>query len=81
MIAPGPPWPPIRDGLLHLSTTQLAMLLDGLEWTRVTPKPVKHSEALNVIPAILRVLWTIRPKYACRSCTDGVVQPKVQSIH
>ena len=35
------------------------------------------SEALDVIPAILRVLRTIRPKYACRSCTDGVVQAKV----
>ena len=32
---------------------------------------------LDVIPAILRVLRTIRPKYACRSCTDGVVQAKV----
>src|SRR5689334_16897794 len=28
-------------------------------------------------PAILRVLRTVRPKYACRSCTDGVVQAKV----
>src|SRR6202790_5643093 len=36
------------------------------------------SEGLDVIPAILRVLRTIRPKYACRSCTDGVVQAKVQ---
>ncbi len=35
------------------------------------------SEVLNVIPAILRVLRTIRPKYACRGCTDGVVQAKV----
>lgn len=35
------------------------------------------SEVLDVIPAILRVLRTIRPKYACRSCTDGVVQAKV----
>ena len=35
------------------------------------------SEALDVIPAILRVLRTVRPKYACRGCTDGVVQAKV----
>jgi transposase len=34
------------------------------------------SEVLDVIPAILRVLRTIRPKYACRGCTDGVVQAK-----
>jgi transposase len=32
------------------------------------------AEALDVIPAILRVLRTIRPKYACRACEDGVVQ-------
>lgn len=32
---------------------------------------------LDVIPAILRVLRTIRPKYVCRSCTGGVVQAKV----
>jgi transposase len=36
------------------------------------------NEVLDVIPAILRVLRTIRPKYACR-CTDGVVQAKVLS--
>ncbi|MEY9590589.1 transposase [Bradyrhizobium yuanmingense] len=35
------------------------------------------SEVLDVIPAILRVLRTVRPKYGCRSCTDGVVQAKV----
>ena len=35
-------WPPIRDGVVHLSATQLAMLLDGLEWTRVSPKPVRQ---------------------------------------
>ena len=32
------------------------------------------SERLDKIPARLRVLVTRRPKYACRSCTDGVVQ-------
>ncbi|GLR92170.1 hypothetical protein GCM10007857_88900 [Bradyrhizobium iriomotense] len=30
------------------------------------------SEVLDVIPAILRVLRTVRPKYGCRGCTDGV---------
>src|SRR5947209_1710433 len=35
------------------------------------------NEVLDVIPAILRVLRTVRPKYACRGCTDGVVQAKV----
>ncbi|RRI01756.1 IS66 family transposase [Mesorhizobium tamadayense] len=32
------------------------------------------SEALDVIPAIVRVVRIIRPKYACRACVTGVVQ-------
>src|SRR6516162_4282440 len=35
-------WPAIRDGVVHLSATQLSMLLDGLDWTRVTPNAVKQ---------------------------------------
>jgi transposase len=36
------------------------------------------NEVLDVILAILRGLRTVRPKYACRGCTDGVVQAKAQ---
>jgi transposase len=32
------------------------------------------SQRLDVIPAQFRVIVTHRPKYACRACTDGVVQ-------
>ncbi len=32
------------------------------------------SERLDVVPAKLRVLVTRRPRYACRGCTEGVVQ-------
>lgn len=32
------------------------------------------SERLDVIPAHFRVLVTRRPRYACRGCTEGVVQ-------
>lgn len=32
------------------------------------------SERLDIIPAQFRVIVTRRPKYACRSCTNGVVQ-------
>lgn len=32
------------------------------------------SERLDVIPAQFRVIVTRRPKYACRACTDGVIQ-------
>ena len=32
------------------------------------------SERLDMVPAQFRVLVTIRPKYACRGCEDGVMQ-------
>jgi transposase len=32
------------------------------------------SERLDMVPAQFRVLVTIRPKYACRACEDGIVQ-------
>jgi transposase len=32
------------------------------------------TEVLDVIPAILRVLRTIRPKYGCRTCEGAIVQ-------
>lgn len=32
------------------------------------------SERLDKVPAKLKVIVTRRPKYACRGCTDGVVQ-------
>ena len=35
-------WPPIRDDVVHLTATQLAILLDGLDWTRVSARPVKQ---------------------------------------
>ncbi len=33
-----------------------------------------RTERLDIVPAKLRVIVTVRPKYACRSCTDGVTQ-------
>ncbi len=30
-------WPPISDGVMRLSSAQLAALLDGLDWTRIHP--------------------------------------------
>lgn len=32
------------------------------------------SERLDILPAQFRVIVTRRPKYACRSCEDGIVQ-------
>jgi len=33
-----------------------------------------RTERLDIVPAQLRVIVTVRPKYACRACTDGVKQ-------
>ena len=33
-----------------------------------------RTERLDVVPAQLRVIVSIRPKYACRSCEEGVTQ-------
>lgn len=35
-------WPAVRDGAVHLGASELALLLDGLDWTRVEKKPVKR---------------------------------------
>ena len=32
------------------------------------------AEALDVVPARVRVLRTVRPKYACRGCESGITQ-------
>lgn len=32
------------------------------------------AEALDMVPAIIRVKRTIRPRHACRACQNGVVQ-------
>ena len=34
----------------------------------------ERTERLDIVPAQLRVIATVRPKYACRSCEQGVVQ-------
>ncbi|MEZ5722385.1 MAG: IS66 family transposase [Paracoccaceae bacterium] len=33
-----------------------------------------RTERLDIVPAQLRVIVTVRPRYACRVCTDGVTQ-------
>ena len=39
-------WPPIREGVMALTAAQLAMLLEGLDWSRVRPVSVKRPAAL-----------------------------------
>lgn len=38
-----------------------------------------RSERLDIVPAQLRVIVAVRPKYACRTCTDGVTQARAPS--
>ena len=33
-------WPRVHDGTIRLSAGQLGLLLEGLEWSRVRPRPV-----------------------------------------
>jgi transposase len=33
-----------------------------------------RNERLDIVPAQCRVIVTVRPKYACRTCTDGITQ-------
>ena len=33
-----------------------------------------RTERLDIVPAQLRVIVTVRPKYACRTCEQGVIQ-------
>lgn len=39
------------------------------------------SEALDIVPALLRVIRTIRPKYACRVCEAGVIQARARVMN
>jgi transposase len=38
-----------------------------------------RTERLDIVPAQLRVIVTVRPKYACRTCADGVTQATAPS--
>ncbi len=33
-----------------------------------------RSERLDIVPAQLRVIVTVRPSYACRTCAEGITQ-------
>lgn len=33
-------WPPLQNGAIRLSAAQLGLLLEGLDWSRVRPRPV-----------------------------------------
>jgi transposase len=35
-------WPPIGDGAVIITAAQMALLIDGLDWSRVRPPPVRR---------------------------------------
>ena len=39
-----------------------------------------RTERLDIVPAQLRVIVTVRPKYACRRCEEGVTQAPTRLI-
>jgi transposase len=39
-------WPPICDGTMRLSASQLAALIDGLDWSRLHARDVARPEAI-----------------------------------
>jgi len=40
-------WPPISDGVMRLSASQLAALVDGLDWTRLQARYVPRPQATS----------------------------------
>ena len=37
-------WPPVRDGMVRLSSAQLGMLLEGLDWSRARRRVPRRPE-------------------------------------
>jgi transposase len=33
-------WPPVQNGAIRVTAEQLGLLLEGLDWSRVRPRPV-----------------------------------------
>ena len=40
-------WPPISDGVMHLSASQLAALVDGLDWSRLQARDIALPTATS----------------------------------
>jgi transposase len=40
-------WPPITDGVMRLSASQLAALMDGLDWSRLHARDVAQPTATS----------------------------------
>ena len=40
-------WPPITEGVMRLTSGQLAALIDGLDWSRLHPREVTRPTATS----------------------------------
>jgi transposase len=40
-------WPPISDGVMRLSASQLAALMDGLDWSRLHARDLAQPTATS----------------------------------
>jgi len=40
-------WPPISDGVMRLSASQLATLVDGMDWSRLYTHDVPRPQAAS----------------------------------
>ena len=40
-------WPPISDGMMRLSASQLAALMDGLDWSRLQVRDIVQPTATS----------------------------------
>jgi transposase len=40
-------WPPISDGVMRLSASQVAALVDGLDWSRLHAVDIPRPEAVS----------------------------------
>ena len=40
-------WPPVTDGVMRLTPSQLAVLVDGMDWSRLHPRDVARPTATS----------------------------------
>jgi transposase len=40
-------WPPIGEGAVVITPAQMALLIDGLDWTKVRPVPVQRPTKIG----------------------------------
>ena len=67
-------WPPISDGVMRLSASQLAALMDGLDWSRLHARDVAQPTATSWIAALCPHLVECEPTGKMRAVTYSTVR-------